>query len=208
MKSNLRYVCTALAAGLTLSAAAKAEIVTAYNSFGTDFGYSTSTSRGMGSVFGPAQHAMSFTAVEGGALSDVYLGLFTIFGGSNITIRLATNDGFAGPTSANVLEQWTLASLPGSAGAPVTHLVSQLNPVLDAGENYWLWITVGSGAANWGQGGLISQESYRTRGSDAAAWSGLSTARASALRVDVVPAPGAAALLGLGAIAFGVRRRR
>jgi hypothetical protein len=195
--------------GAACGAVATADTIMAYNNFGPGndgFEYLTGTSWAMGGYLGPKQHAQSFTAEAGGPLTDVYLGIFNVLSGGNVTIRVANNINFAGPTYADILEEWFVASVPGSSGSPVTHLVSQNQPLLDAGENYWLWITVATGTVGWGYAPDSSLSvPRRTRNSDTDAWGALTYGRPGALRVDVVPEPQALVLLLAGLAVFGRR---
>lgn len=135
-KNNMRIPLAALLVYLLCACVAFSDPITAYNNYGPGSGgfeYVTGTSWAIGGMLGSPQRVQSFTADVDGPLSDVYLGIFSVISAANVRIRLANNVNNQGPTAEDVLEEWILPSLPGSSGAPVTRLVSQTQPLLEAG---------------------------------------------------------------------------
>lgn len=210
-------LCCALVAGLSASAAS-ADI--AYNNFGParggfdynwGIGWTVAGPNNGSGQFGVEQ-ALSFTAGAGGELSDIWVPIWRVpFSNpaDEVTVHIATKSGDVAPTPSDILESWTLTSFASwSDWSEPHHLESAGGITLDAGTEYWIWMQGGDTTwAGWAHNldpALTTRHTLRRDGED---WLSVSSSTASALRVDVVPAPGAAALMGLSALA-GIRRRR
>ena len=199
----------------SLAGSASAQ-VTVYDNFTEEFGgfgYNwglgwTVAGEDVDQQFGVEQ-AIAFTPSEGGALSDIYVPIWYVpfAGGTDeVTVRLAVNPSNEPPTMDDVLESWVLTEFPTwDDWAPPHQLVSEVQPVLEAGESYWIWMEGGAttwcGWAHNSDPALTLPHTLRREGED---WLGIADETASALRVDVVPAPGCGVVLGV----LGVWRRR
>jgi hypothetical protein len=217
--STNRIWALVLVVAVACSTAALADGITVYNNFGPgNDGFEVYTGwswmiAGVGSGFDPVQNAQWFSPSDSGPLSDIYIALRRVIPPyKDMFVRLCANNNFEPPTEANVVEEWLVnpATLPfaGSQGAPA-HLVSALQPTLEAGQSYVIWV----GFDNNGNGAWAPnifneyvprrQRTYEYSGWQ---WQPLGDARAGALRVDIVPEPASLALLLCGLLTV-VRRR-
>jgi hypothetical protein len=97
------------------------------------------------------EQAQSFTPSESGYLSDIYLGLVKVINLNQCQVKLAMDQG-GFPSQNDVVETWVLDTLPLVGSGEKIELVSALHPFLNAGQNYWIWISVNEGSsAAWGQ---------------------------------------------------------
>jgi hypothetical protein len=220
--NKMNWFCAVLL--LACGAAVAWPDITVFNNFGPGSGgFEVYTGwswmlAGIGSGFDPVQNAQWFSPTDGGPLSDVYLGLRSVIPPyRDGFVKLCVNNDFEPPTDADVIEQWvvpasTIASLPfaGLQGAPL-HLVSAVEPTLQAGETYAFWIGFdNNGNAAWAPTiySDLSARRQRTINPYTAdwQWQDLTYDRGGALRVDVLPEPGTLGLLLIGMLPF-VRRR-
>jgi len=207
--------------GLVCTGATLADTVVAYNNFGPGnngfevyLGWSWMLAA-PGSGFDPVQNAQWFTPSTGGPLSDIYIGLRKVIPPyRNVFVRLCADNGFAPPTEADILEQWLVDTAPlafaGVGQAPPVRLVSVLQPVLDAGRPYVIWVGLNEsgGSAAW-QPNIydeLAPRRQRTYPYGVWTWQALDYSRAGALRVDVVPEPASLAVLLLGLLPVARRR--
>jgi hypothetical protein len=157
------------------------------------------------------EQAIAFTPSASGPLSDVYVPVWYVpfaGGADEVTVRIAIDDG-APPTPDDVLESWTLTEFPTwDDWAPPHQLVSELNPVLEAGASYWIWMqggpTTWCGWAHNSDPALTLPHTLRREGED---WLPIANETASAMRVDIIPAP-TSACIGACCAPLLLRRRR
>jgi|GEM_PF-5222234 len=227
MQTRLITLCaTVAAAACSCGVAAGAAPITVFDNFGPGnggFEYNGGTSWliAPGGGFPPVQQAQQFTLGESGALSDIYLGLTQLIphNGNTVRVRLTDNSG-PNPESSNLIEQWTIVNAPSQAGTSVVHLQSILAPVLNAGEQYWIWIEGVSGPGVGGFGGGSHRWGYNTTGDmqimqqknvdgvlPLLQWRDQVLSTAGAMRIDIIPSPGTLAIFGLAGFAAARRRR-
>lgn len=211
----------AVALSVGCNAAALAEPITVYNNFGPGndgfevwLGWSWMLAA-PGSGFDPVQNAQWFQPGASGPLSDIYIGLRKVIPPyRNVFVRLCADNNFEPPTEADILEEWLVDTAPlafaGVGQAPPVRLVSVLHPMLDAQRRYVLWVGLNEsgGSAAW-QPNIYDQlepRRQRTYPYGIWTWQALTSDRAGALRVDIVPEPASLALLLFGLLPV-VRRR-
>ena len=205
--------------GFACAVGVQADPVTVYNNFGPGYdGWEIYGAgvwwmlAGVGSGFNPVQNAQWFVPSDSGPLSDIYIGVRRVIPPyRDMFVRLCVNNNFEPPTEEDVLEEWLVdtATLPMASGqAPPAHLVSALQPTLEAGQSYALWVGFeNNGNACWAMNVFNQQEPRRQRIHEYYwQWQGLTYDRAGALRVDLVPEPQALVLLLAGILP--VLRRR
>lgn len=208
-----------LAAAVAGFAASSAAGDIAYNNFGPDRG-GFDYNWGIGwTVAGPnngsgqfgVEQAHIFNAGVGGELSDIWVPIWRVpfsAPADEVTVHIATVSG-ANPTPGDILESWTLTSFESwSDWSAPHHLESAGGITLNAGEDYWIWMeggdTTWTGWAHNVDPALTLPHTLRREGQN---WTNIFDETAGALRVDVVPAPGTAALACFGSLAIARRRR-
>lgn len=214
MRSALSMAMVIMAAGTC----AQADI--AYNNFGAGNG-GFDYNWGIGwTVAGPnngsgqfgVEQAQAFTAGASGELTDIWVPIWRVPFSSpadEVTVHIATHSGDAPPTTTDILESWTLNSFESWSDWSMPHQLTSAGGIdIVAGEKYWIWMeggdTTWTGWAMNSDPALTFDHTLRRDGED---WLDISQSTAGALRVDVVPAPGALALLGLGGLGAARRRR-
>jgi hypothetical protein len=152
-----------------------------------------------------------FTAVIGGPVSQVDVGLSTVASG-NVTVSLWTDgDGVPGTQ----LGSWNVASpaqIYGSGGLALTTISDLAGPSLTAGQTYFLAISVSGGTDivwNWNTG---ASGPYAWSSNGGTNWSSLGSGRLGAFDIlgasSGVPEPATFLLLGSGVLCVLLRPRK
>jgi hypothetical protein len=188
-------VATALAC-----AAPAAAQVTVYNNFGPGQGgwdYNWGIGWTVAGEDVPAQYgveqAFSFVPSQSGALSDIWVAIWYVPLDTQpdvVTLRLVRNPSGLPPEPGDVLEEWTITEFDSwSQWNPPQHLVSAANPLLDAGQSYWLWAiggpTTWCGWCHNEDPALTLPHTLRREGES---WLPVSNETASVFRVDAMAA--------------------
>ena len=88
--------------------------------------------------------AISFTPSETAALTDIGITLAYVSGQNSATIQLLSD---SGGLPGSVMESWTANNLPTFqlfTPVPATFVSSNSNPILDAGQEYWVAVIAGT----------------------------------------------------------------
>ncbi|MFG0258993.1 MAG: PEP-CTERM sorting domain-containing protein [Phycisphaerales bacterium JB041] len=211
---------TVCACGLVASAASIAAADIAFNNYGPDNG-GFDYNWGIGwTVAGPnngsgqfgVEQALSFTAEASGELTSIWVPVWRVpFSNpaDEVTVHLATYIPNTPPTPADVLESWTLIEFPSWSDWSMPHQLDSAGGIaIEDGTTYWIWMEGGDTTwCGWAMVNDPRETTMHTLRRDGEEWLPIAQETASGLRVDVVPAPGGLALLGLGFGAIARRRR-
>jgi hypothetical protein len=88
--------------------------------------------------------AIAFTPSETAALTDIGVALSYISGQNSATIQLLSD---SGGLPGSLMESWTVTNLPAfqmGATVPATFVTSNSDPILDAGQQYWVAVIAGT----------------------------------------------------------------
>lgn len=199
----MRYL-TAITGALAIAGAAHGQIAV-FDNFGADFGYDIGTGYTVSGVGGVVNQAEAFIPSMGGELVSIYMALNLDSGANSALVMLHADNG--GQPGA-MIESWNLSNEMGTFGqwAMPVQMLSAGGVELATDQTYWVVAHgVRDVASVWnfnntGGGGMHGTQE------GGGGWD-VQQGTQGAFRVDVVPAPGTFALLGLGGLAAARRRR-
>jgi hypothetical protein len=175
-----------------------------YSNYGPGFSYDTNTAWIVdypGTGFNPA---MPFTPTATATLDAIYLNVGNDLGTSSLDITLRTD---SGGIPGAVIESFNVTSVPdalnGVTFAPL-QLKSSLNPILSAGQQYWIAATANDLGAEfgwWESNADIGQVFSDQNGSP-----GFSTGRRGVFELTSAPEPIGSVLAMSGILLVFTRR--
>lgn len=200
----MRYL-TAITGVMVLAGAAHGQIAV-FDNFGPDFDYEIGTGYTVTGAGGQlVNQAEAFSPSIGGEFASIYIALNLDSGPNTALIMLHADN--AGEPGA-MLEMWNVNDEMGQFGQWNTplNLTSAGGIDLIADQTYWIvahGVRDVSSIWNFNNTGGVGMHGTQSGGGG---WD-VQQGTQGAFRVDIVPAPGTLALLGLGGLAAARRRR-
>ena len=200
----MRYL-TVITGVMVLAGAAHGQIVV-FDNFGPEFDYEIGTGYTVSGADGRiVNQGDAFVPSESGELAGIYIAL-NLQSGSNTALVMLHADNAGEPGA--MLETWNISDEMGQFGQWNTplHLISVGGVELVTDQTFWV---VAHGVRdvvsvwNFNNIGSVGMHASQSGGG---VWD-VQMGKQGAFRVDIVPAPGTLALLGLGGLAAARRRR-